>query len=274
MLSINGLLFSVAGGRAPTCAASAAETSLTGDFSLQNGPPIAFPIVWQNHLVTPMAEVVKEYLVPGSAWFLIIAGSVSTAWLFGTERRRRSGRTALASLVLMYWMMSLPVVAHALQNLHVPWGQTLKDALPDQPLPIVVLGNGLGGWDALGGRIEVPLDRTAMNTLFALDRFRRYPASTLIASGGSQPDAVGGVPEATIIADALRRNGVPVDRIVIEASSATTKEQADASSRLLQARGDRTCIVVTSPQQMSRAVDLFRRNGIVARRLSPDRCSA
>jgi len=128
----------------------------------------------------------------------------------------------------------------------------------------VVLGNGLGGYAAFGGRVEVPMDRTAMNTLFALDRYRRYPTSTLIASGGRHPDAPDGVPEAAIISDALRRNGVPLDHILLETASSSTKEQADATSRMLNDRGDRTCILVTSPQQMARAIDLFRRNGIVA----------
>ena len=132
------------------------------------------------------------------------------------------------------------------------------------PLPVVVLGNGLGGYSAFGGTFEVPLGQTAMNTLFALNRYRRYPASILIASGGSQPGAEGGSSEAAVIADALRRNGVPSDHILLESTSTTTREQAIAVSRILQARGDARCVLVTSPQQMSRAAAVFRGVGITA----------
>ena len=214
--------------------------------------------------MTPIAEAVKEYLVPGSAWFLIIAGSAGAACLFGSERQRKTGRTFLAALFLLYWAMSLPLVALSLQKIKSPDDLTEPGSLPADPYPIVVLGNGLSGYSLRGGRFEVPMARTAMNTLFALDRYRRFPASTLIASGGRHPGAPDGVPEAALIGDALQRNGVPVDHILLETVSSTTKEQADATSRMLNARGDRTCILVTSPQQMARAIDLFRRNGIAA----------
>ncbi len=157
--------------------------------------------------------------------------------------------------------MSLPVVALALQR--VQFGHRAEnDGGGPVPLPVVVLGNGLGGYSAFGGTFEVPLGQTAMNTLFALERFHRFPASILIASGGSQPGAAGGSSEAAVIADALRRNGVPSDHIVLETASTTTREQAVAVAEILRARGDTACILVTSPQQMSRAADVFRGVGI------------
>jgi uncharacterized SAM-binding protein YcdF (DUF218 family) len=214
--------------------------------------------------VTLIAEAIKDYLVPGSTWFLIIAGSLGAACLFGAERLRRTGRAFLAALFLLYWTMSVPLVALGLQKIKSPDDLTVPGLLPSEPYPIVVLGNGLGGYFALGGRVDVPGGRTAMNTLFALHRYRRHPTSTLIASGGRQPGTPDGVPEAAIIGDALRRNGVPDEHILLETASSTTKEQADATSLMLKARGERTCILVTSPQQMSRAIDLFRRNGIAA----------
>jgi len=129
-----------------------------------------------------------------------------------------------------------------------------------EPLPIVVLGNGLGGYSALGGRIELPLGQTAMNTLFALDRFRLQPASMLIASGGVHSD--GGSSEGAVIRDALLQNHVPADHIIVEDTSATTREQVVASARIVKRLGAATCIVVTTPQQMGRAIDLFAREGI------------
>jgi len=216
--------------------------------------------------VSLVVEFVKNFVVPGSAWFLMLAGSICAALLYGTARNRSLGRLLLAAVVVLYWAMSMPMVAWALQKTQAAPLQELEGAGP-APLPIVVLGNGLGGYAAFGGTFEVPLGQTAMNTLFALNRYRQHPASMLIASGGSQPGVAGGASEAAVIADALRRNGVPADHILLEPTSTTTREQALATSRILQARGEARCILVTSPQQMSRAADVFERAGIAVVRL-------
>jgi uncharacterized SAM-binding protein YcdF (DUF218 family) len=212
--------------------------------------------------VNLLVEFIKEFLVPGSAWFLIIAASICGVLLFGSDRKRAMGRRLLVSLVVLYWVMSVPAVARGLQGARFGRMSEPPSNLPEQPLPIVVLGNGLGGYAALGGRIDLPLGQTAMNTLFALDRFRRQPASMLIASGGVQ--AEGGYAEGAVIRDALIRNQVPPDHIIVEDNSGTTHEQAVESSKILRRLGATTCVVVTTPQQMGRAIDLFAREGITA----------
>jgi uncharacterized SAM-binding protein YcdF (DUF218 family) len=217
----------------------------------------------QNHAVTLLTEFVKNFVVPGSSWFLMFTGSICAALLFGTARMRKAGRALLVILLVAYWVMSMPVVALGLQRVQ-SGHRAENDGGGPAPLPVVVLGNGLGGYRAFGGTFEVPLGQTAMNTLFALNRFRRFPASIVIVSGGSQPAAAGGSSEAAVMAEALRRNGVPSDHILLEATSTTTREQAIAVTRLLQARGDTRCVLVTSPQQMSRASEVFRGVGITA----------
>jgi uncharacterized SAM-binding protein YcdF (DUF218 family) len=214
--------------------------------------------------MNPIVEFIKEFLVPGGTWFLLLVATISVLLLFGSDRKRRVARVALVALVVFYWIISVPVVAHGLQTAQRGRASAPSNSLPDSPLPIVVLGNGVGGYGALGGWIEVPDGRTAMNTLFALHRFRAFPASTLIASGGVQPPSRNGYPEGAVIRDALIRNHVPPDRIIVEGTSTTTHEQALQSTQILKQLGASTCIVVTSPQQMGRAVDLFAHEGIKA----------
>jgi uncharacterized SAM-binding protein YcdF (DUF218 family) len=55
---------------------------------------------------------------------------------------------------------------------------------------------------------------------------------------------------------------VPPDHIIVEDNSGTTHEQAVESSKILRRLGATTCVVVTTPQQMGRAIDLFAREGI------------
>jgi uncharacterized SAM-binding protein YcdF (DUF218 family) len=214
--------------------------------------------------MNPIVEFIKEFLIPGSTWFLLIAASASALLLFGAERKRRVARFLLVGLVVVYWVISVPMVAHGLQTAKRGRSAQLVNNLPAAPLPIVVLGNGVEGYAALGGRIELPGGRTAMNTLFALDRFRSYPASIIIASGGVYPARDGGYPEGAVIRDALIRNHVPTERIIVEDRSTTTHEQAVGSAHILKELGASRCIVVTSPQQMSRAIDLFVHEGIDA----------
>jgi len=64
----------------------------------------------------------------------------------------------LVALVVLYWVMSVPAVARGLQTAHEGRTTDVPAALPAEPLPIVVLGNGLGGYSAFGGRVEVPLE--------------------------------------------------------------------------------------------------------------------
>jgi len=210
--------------------------------------------------VERIVEVIKEFLVPGSAWFLIIAATFCGMLLYGSDRKRAVGRRLLVSLVVLYWVMSVPAVARGLQSARFGRTSEPRSNLPQEALPIVILGNGLGGYSALGGRIDLPLGQTAMNTLFALDRFRRQPASMLIASGGAQSE--GGSAEGAIIRDALIRNHVPADQIIVEDHSGTTREQVVESAKILRRLAATTCVVVTTPQQMGRAVDLFAREGI------------
>jgi uncharacterized SAM-binding protein YcdF (DUF218 family) len=214
--------------------------------------------------MNPVVEFIKEFLIPGSAWFLLIAASACALLLFGAERRRRLARVLLAGVVVLYWVISIPLVADALQKAQRSRPSGPAARLPDTPLPIVVLGNGVEGYSALGGYIELPGGRTAMNTLFALNRFRAYPASMIIASGGLPPSVEDGYSEGAIIRDALVRNHVPADHILVEGASATTREQALGSAVILKQLHAPTCIVVTSPQQMGRAIDLFAHEGITA----------
>jgi uncharacterized SAM-binding protein YcdF (DUF218 family) len=213
--------------------------------------------------MNPFVEFIKEFLIPGSTWFFLITATISVLLLFGSDRKRRVARIVLTALVAMYWVISVPVIAHALQSVRGRPSEPTT-TLPAQPIPIVVLGNGIEGYAALGGRIELPGGRTAMNTLYALDRFRAFPSSTVIASGGIDPAVHEGYPEGAVIRDALIRNHVPAEQIIVEGASTTTHEQAVGSARILKTLGSSTCIVVTSPQQMARALDLFAHEGIHA----------
>ena len=213
--------------------------------------------------VNMFVEFVKEFLVPGGTWFLLVAASLAAA-LALAPRTARLGFRLLTAVVVLYWAMSTPLVAYGLQMAqsvrqhHAP----TEAAVTQVALPIVVLGNGAVGFTAFGASFDVPIERTVMNTLFAVDQYRRHPETWVIASGGRASGREDSVPEAELIRDVMVRNGVPADRIVVENRSSNTHEQVVEVAKVLASRHARRCVVVTSPQQMPRAIDLFRREQI------------
>jgi uncharacterized SAM-binding protein YcdF (DUF218 family) len=167
------------------------------------------------------------------------------------------------ALILIYWAISLPPVARGLQKVKAPAPAVFQRTTGSHDaVPIVVLGNGTMAWGGEGALIDVLLPQTGYNAIAAIERYHRFPESMLIVSGGrAREDST---PEAVVIRDALLKNGVPPDHIVLEVNSRNTREQAVEVGRLLKMRGVQTCVLATSPEHMTRAVDLFRREGIDA----------
>src|SRR5207253_6046720 len=83
----------------------------------------------------------------------------------------------------------------------------------------------------------------------------------LIVATGGTPEVERTVPEGEIIAADLLSLSVPLDHIVVESRSQTTREQAILVTELLRARGIRRFVLVTSPTHMWRAVLVFRSQG-------------
>jgi uncharacterized SAM-binding protein YcdF (DUF218 family) len=64
------------------------------------------------------------------------------------------------------------------------------------------------------------------------------------------------------LSDKLRAMGVPDDRIVVEAASRNTRENAVESARVVAARGWRSLLIVTSAAHVERALGAFRSVGL------------
>ena len=239
------------------------ETSLAQTFLFRAAPGQLLPPVTQSPPVNEFVGFTKEFLVPGSAWFLVLTASMCALLLY-FKHTARAGRFVLAATAAVYWLMSMPIVAHGLQaTQRLRFTSQASEAAAGEALPIVVLGNGLGEYVAGSARIEVPLAQTAMNALSAANRYHQSPA-LVVVSGGAKAADDHRTPEAALIRDALVRNGVPMDRIVLEPGSTNTHEQAIEISKILRVHRYDRCQVVTSPQQMPRAIELFRRERIVA----------
>ncbi len=82
--------------------------------------------------------------------------------------------------------------------------------------------------------------------------FKKGAARRIIVSGSGDAD---------FIRQQLVRAGVPRDAIALEDRSRTTKENAEFTTRMLQERGVRRAIIVTSWFHSRRALSSFRSFG-------------
>jgi uncharacterized SAM-binding protein YcdF (DUF218 family) len=222
-------------------------------------------------------DFAKEFLVPGSFWFLTLAATFCTIALFGPPAWRSRGRAILAIVLAWYWVTSLPITADILRALSLSRVDHLRDASMTRSADvIVVLGNGTLAYHTSVGGIVVPLPQTASNILEGVEQHRQHPTIPIIASGGG---ASSGFParagpgwsgagdvhsdsEASAIKEALTANGVPSDLISLEDQSTNTREQAADVSRLMKAKGMSVCWLVTAATHMPRAMTAFRAQGI------------
>jgi uncharacterized SAM-binding protein YcdF (DUF218 family) len=98
--------------------------------------------------------------------------------------------------------------------------------------------------------------------IFAMaDLARRFPDAKIIYSGGpgyytSAPRA-----EAVIVQEHLASLGLAKDRILIEAESLNTYENAVLSKKLFAPQANETWLLVTSAWHMPRSVGIFRQVG-------------
>jgi uncharacterized SAM-binding protein YcdF (DUF218 family) len=123
---------------------------------------------------------------------------------------------------------------------------------------IVVLGgnsaNGRRNWFEPYDRDTAILRTDTAAQLYAAGR-----APLVIVSGAALD---GGQSEATMMASALERDGVPAASILKENQSDTTRENAVFTARLLRSQGIERFLLVTSALHMPRSMASFQKQGL------------
>ena len=167
--------------------------------------------------------------------------------------RRRRLWPALLVWIVLFLVCSAPVIVNPLiATLEDPWL-----AGPDCPTGshLIVLGGGVDSRiqnvNEFGRMQKATLTRATEAAHIALAE----PDTRVIIAGGS----VGKVAEAEVIAAYLQSLGVPKERIVEEAESATTRENALNVARLLKDESINGPVrLVSSAMHMPRALLSFR----------------
>jgi uncharacterized SAM-binding protein YcdF (DUF218 family) len=210
-----------------------------------------------------LADIVKDYLVPGSISFLIVALLFGVILLYSGDRLRRLGRLWLTVLALVYWALSTGMVSDALSAGLVSGYRGLASAADARgATAIVVLSVGSTAYNVEGRQVLELGKHTAFNVIEAARVFRLVREPWIVASGGPGDSRQPRTPDSEVMRDSLVKLGVPADRILLESNSTNTREQGAFTADLLRKRAVTTIILVTAPEHMHRAVGTFEATGL------------
>jgi uncharacterized SAM-binding protein YcdF (DUF218 family) len=182
--------------------------------------------------------------------------------------RRLACGLALAAAIATLWASSTPVVADRLvaplERAHA--APPLASLAPADA--ILLLGGAIK--PALPPREFPELVEASDRVLHAARLFRAGKAPFVLVSGGRLPWHTAGPDEAETLGELLLFFGVPREAIVSESESANTRENCLHSKPLLEARGARDVLLVTSALHMRRALATCATAGLAVRAAPTD----
>lgn len=141
------------------------------------------------------------------------------------------------------------------------WQQLPPKALPRADA-IVILGGATKS--AFPPRPAVDLSESGDRVLYGAQLYREGKAPLIIASGGRIDWRGGGPSESADMAAILKTIGVPSTAILQDSSSLNTYQNAVNVKKIMNERGIRRVLLVTSAMHMPRSLRIFQRQGIEA----------
>ncbi|MGC4082441.1 MAG: YdcF family protein [Vicinamibacterales bacterium] len=144
-----------------------------------------------------------------------------------------------------------------------PYEPLERADVPSGRTAVVLLGSGGYGLEDWNDNQFAVVDRIGGARLFEAARvFRLVEADYIISSGGVGILSQRARASGTVMADILRNLGIPSDRIVVEATSRNTRDEAVIVRSMLEQHPVDHVVLVTSQFHMRRSVGTFRAVGI------------
>lgn len=199
-------------------------------------------------------------------WWSLVASVAGVALLVRGKRRRLGVALACAGPGILA-IACTPAVSHRLwRSLEAGAVDTSRaDVTYDA---VVLLG---GVVEPRGAEPSQPAWGDSVERLtITWDLLRTGRARVAVVSGGALTDAPELPTEADFLAAQLEAWGIEPERIVREDRARNTRENATFTAPLLEARGLRRVLLVTSAFHMPRAVGCFRAVGVDADALPVD----
>ncbi len=223
-----------------------------------------FEYLKEAGLLDGFIQFIKDYLIPGSSTFLVIGAAIGMILLYSGVRGSKWGKVWLTTLVVFYWIVSTPLGAIALETGLSGNSESVETALEAEDAEaVVILGGGSANLRARGEVFSILIGASALRGMEGIRLYELLDEPLMIVSGGSNPFLGGGIPESVLLLDMLLEAGVPRERIVLESTSQSTREQAKKIKPLLDDHGIKSFLLVTSPIHMSRSVAVFKAHGMI-----------
>ncbi|MCR5559021.1 MAG: YdcF family protein [Schwartzia sp.] len=193
-----------------------------------------------------------SFVLPPGIFFVLLLLCAGWVWKRGEKRPA----AAIAGVVFVFYLLSTSVVSDALVR-----GLESEYLPPENPSGdvIVMLGGGalLDTPDVDG---QGTLCSSPANRLLSVARLYRKLHVPILLSGGQVYADTGA--EAWIARRVLIGLGVSEDDILIEPESLNTTQNAKYSAKIINEKGFKQPILVTSAFHMPRAVLCFKKQGI------------
>ena len=176
-----------------------------------------------------------------------------------TPRKKKSGKTLIVFTILLLWVCSTSPVSTALAR-SLEWQYSYPEDIP-QADAIVVLGGGTE--PAIAPRKYVEVNSAGDRVIAAAQLFRDGKAPVLILSGGNIDwMSNGSSTPADQMAAILSFLDIPSSAMILENTSQNTYENAVNVKAIMEEKGFKTVLLVTSAMHMPRSVMLFQQQGI------------
>lgn len=200
----------------------------------------------------PALFVLQHLLLPPGI-FVAVLLLLSLRW--ATRKQWEPGLLSLFLAAALYALSIAPVADRLIAGLE---GRYAIPARPEGD-SIVLLGGGVSGQVADLTGAGFPLEGMLPRLVTAV-RLQRQLGVPVVVSGGKVFDSLDA--EAPIVARILSDLGVPREKILEEGKSRNTVENALRTMEILESKGLRRSLLVTSAYHMPRAVTAFEKAGV------------
>lgn len=202
-----------------------------------------------------LSKLLPLFLYPLGLACLLMLVALVTLW-----KRPRWAAAPIALALIVLLVGSNAWVSRSLVR-SLEWQNIPSAELPNAEA-IVVLGGATK--PAFPPRPSVDLSEEGDRVLYGAQLYQQKKAPIIIVAGGRIDWRGSGPSESADMAAILTQISVPTEAILQEPLSLNTYENAVNVKKILDARGIRRVLLVTSAMHMPRSLLIFKRQGIAA----------
>jgi uncharacterized SAM-binding protein YcdF (DUF218 family) len=202
-----------------------------------------------------------------SLWYVFTEGGVVVAVVLAALAllvwpRAKASRALLILVAGFYATVSIYAVPSVVSRiLSCRYDQFSPSHVGPGRSAVVLLAGGVQTARGNGARRLSVLNLVSASRVVEALRVYDLISPDWIISSGGPGSAPGAAPGGDVMRDALVQLGVPSRRILVEATSSTTHDEAVLIAPMLRALGAQHVVIVTSAAHMARSLGAFRAQG-------------